>query len=256
MNENNNISSEHNNLDQSIAIVNDDVATDKLETTVAENTGIETVVNSEVDSQQIDSSKVDKVDSFNANNTTETENASRAESNNSQQNQPNFKSGPSFKAKKRMESEDLQELLAAGFWRRFWAYLIDVNIGFIIAGAVMGASLGTLGIRLQVVWSGVLATVICLLYFTLMTYFNNGQTLGKMIMAVRVTEKDGGKLRFSTVLVRELFLRYLHLISVLWFLYVIAAFNRKKQNLLDLFCDTVVIDENKERLYQLGQMRI
>ncbi len=151
----------------------------------------------------------------------------------------------------------MPDLVYAGFGKRFWAYLIDLMVGYAIATSMFGVILAPLVISVNPRLDKVVITFFVLLYFTLTTYFNGGQTLGKMIYGLRVVElhtENKGKLRFTTVLVREFFIRYLHLLSILPMLYILTAFTKKKQNLLDLFADTAVIDEQKERIYELGQM--
>lgn len=147
-------------------------------------------------------------------------------------------------------------VICAGFWRRFWAYLIDLFLGFTIVNIILGLSFGLTNIALPYMLEMPISLTIIALYFTLTTYFNKGQTLGKMILSLRVVEVDGSAPRLSTVIVREFFLRYVHLFSSLYILYVVTAFNRYKLNLLDIMADTVVIDQQKEEIYQLGQMRI
>lgn len=46
--------------------------------------------------------------------------------------------------------------------------------------------------------------VITFLYFVVFQYLNNGKTLGKTLMKIKVVSKDGKKIKFSQVLVRSL----------------------------------------------------
>lgn len=90
----------------------------------------------------------------------------------------------------------------AGFWIRFFAYGLDlIIIGslqrmflFFLSdgGTKTGISLG-----------------IYLGYFILMTKFNQGQTLGKMVFGLRVVSFNEDQLSWTSVLIRELFGRYL-----------------------------------------------
>ena len=75
-------------------------------------------------------------------------------------------------------------------------------------------------------------------YFIVMTKLCN-QTVGKMIFGIRVISKDGGKLKWSTVLFREWIGR---LISVIPFNipYLVVAFTPKNQGIHDFIADTLV----------------
>ena len=87
-----------------------------------------------------------------------------------------------------------------------------------------------------------------------MTYFNKGQTLGKMITNIRVINLYGEKLTFSQVLSREVFGRFVQ--NKFMFLYIIVAFAPMHQSLMDILADTVVIkndvktfiDQREEKL--------
>ena len=84
--------------------------------------------------------------------------------------------------------------------------------------------------------------VITLAYFTLTTYFNKGQTLGKMITNIRVVSIDGSDLNFLQIVSRETFGRYVQ--NKFMFLYLIVGFAPMKQSLMDILSDTVVVREN------------
>ena len=132
------------------------------------------------------------------------------------------------------------EFMYAGFWMRFFAYLLDV----LIISGLQGAFLfflkaGTLKTYLSL--------AIFLAYFILMTKLNKGQTLGKMVFGLRVICFREENLSWSTVIVRELFGRYLQ--KVFLILYILVAFTPKKQHVVDLLTETSVLTENYLRLY-------
>lgn len=132
----------------------------------------------------------------------------------------------------------------AGFWMRFWAYLLDLAVV---------ASLNSLLIKpifhLADIPQGhgffspytIVTVIIFYGYFVLMTkYF--GQTLGKMVFGLKVVSLKDSTLTWPVVLFREGIGRY---ISKTVFLlgYLLVAFLPKKQGAHDYYADTTVIHE-------------
>lgn len=144
--------------------------------------------------------------------------------------------------------------LYAGFFRRLFSFLLDALIGMALANIIVDGILVILGIEVSLVIHGLLRTLITLIYFTVSTYFNDGQTIGKMVFNLRVVSLDGKKLSISQVLVREFFGRFIHTYGVLFVLYILTAFTERKQNLSDLLADTSVIDLSKEKAYKIGKI--
>lgn len=136
---------------------------------------------------------------------------------------------------------------SAGFWMRFWAYLIDIIILFAINGLLL-SPLGFLneGSPIDVgFWtmSGVLATTIYYIYFILMTKLAK-QTVGKMILGLKVISEKDSKPSWLDILFRELIGRFFHnAFFILKLLYLIVAFTEKKQGLHDFIGQTRVIHE-------------
>ncbi len=133
----------------------------------------------------------------------------------------------------------------AGFWMRFWAYLLDLVVIGSLNRLIVFPVFRALG--LPVAESGMFApaaivtAIVFYLYFVLMTkYF--GQTLGKMVFGLRVVDLKGEPLSWGTVLFREWIGRFIS--STLVVAYLIVAFLPKKQGLHDLFADTSVVHEN------------
>ncbi|MCC3356422.1 RDD family protein [Bacillus sp. REN16] len=134
----------------------------------------------------------------------------------------------------------------AGFWLRFWAYLLDLVVIGSMNRILIYPAFRALDIPLsdsKIFSAAAIATaVVFYLYFVLMTKFFN-QTLGKMVFGVKVVSLEGKKLTWMTVLFRELIGRY---ISKLFFIgYLIVAFLPKKQGIHDLLSDTTVIHAKK-----------
>jgi uncharacterized RDD family membrane protein YckC len=130
----------------------------------------------------------------------------------------------------------------AGFWMRFWAYLLDLIIIGSIERLIVNPLFRVLDIPLvefnMFAPISVASAIIFYLYFVLMTkYFN--QTLGKMVFGIKVIDLKNEKLSWGTILFREWIGRFISATVVIG--YIIVAFLPKKQGLHDLFTDTSVI---------------
>jgi uncharacterized RDD family membrane protein YckC len=130
----------------------------------------------------------------------------------------------------------------AGFWMRFWAYLLDLIVVGSIERLIINPLFRALGIPLiefnMFAPISIASAIIFYLYFVLMTkYFN--QTLGKMVFGIKVIDLKNDKLSWGTILFREWIGRFISATVVIG--YIIVAFLPKKQGLHDLFTDTSVI---------------
>ena len=132
----------------------------------------------------------------------------------------------------------------AGFWMRFWAYLLDLivigSIERLIINPVFrlfDISLNEFSIFAPI---SIVTAIIFYAYFVLMTRFFN-QTLGKMVFGIKVVDLEGNHLSWRTILFREWIGRFISATLVIG--YVIVAFLPKKQGLHDLFSDTTVVHE-------------
>ncbi|WHY84995.1 RDD family protein [Neobacillus novalis] len=130
----------------------------------------------------------------------------------------------------------------AGFWMRFWAYLLDLLVVGSIERILIKPLFRVLDISLtefnMFAPISIASAVIFYLYFVLMTkYFN--QTLGKMVFGLKVVDLHNNKLTWGTCLFREWIGRFISATVILG--YIIVAFLPKKQGLHDLFTDTTVI---------------
>ncbi|WP_235846870.1 RDD family protein [Neobacillus soli] len=130
----------------------------------------------------------------------------------------------------------------AGFWMRFWAYLLDL----IVVGSIERLLINPLFRMLDISLTefnifapiSIASAVIFYLYFVLMTkYFR--QTLGKMVFGLKVIDIKNDQLTWGTILFREWIGRFISATIIVG--YLIVAFLPKKQGLHDLFTDTTVI---------------
>jgi uncharacterized RDD family membrane protein YckC len=130
----------------------------------------------------------------------------------------------------------------AGFWMRFWAYLLDIvvigSIDRIIVYPIFRMfdfSLSEVNMFAPV---SIITAIVFYGYFVLMTkYF--GQTLGKMVFGLRVVSLNNEKLSWSTIMFREWIGRFIS--GTILILYIVVGFLPKKQGIHDLFADTTVV---------------
>lgn len=134
----------------------------------------------------------------------------------------------------------------AGFWMRFWAFILDS----LVISAVVGVTIRPLFSVMDWDLAGsnwyapvtILSGLIFYAYFVLMTKFLK-QTLGKMVFGLKVEKDNGEPLDWMTVLFREGVGRFING-TLLHLPYLIVAFAPKNKSVADYFADTVVVHEN------------
>lgn len=129
---------------------------------------------------------------------------------------------------------------------RILAFLIDFLIitayGFITALAGMSLGFGRENLWIYMVVIGLPV----FLYHLLMETFNNGQSLGKAVMRIRVVKLDGSKPAFSNYAIRWL-LRMIDITFTSGSVAIFAfLFNNKGQRLGDIAATTTVISEKQK----------
>lgn len=134
---------------------------------------------------------------------------------------------------------------AAGFWMRFWAYLVDLVVIFAINGIVLRFLKIVGGHQIMIsqwTFTGIVAGLMFFIYFTLMTKYYS-QTIGKMIFGLKVVSEDNNReLSWVDVIFREVVGRFIYKSFVMLnLLYIVIAFNKNKQGLHDMFGETKVI---------------
>ena len=135
-------------------------------------------------------------------------------------------------------------LKTAGFWIRFWAFLLD---GFIVS-AVVGILINPIFYLMdwslsESVWYAPISIITAILYysyFVLMTKFF-GQTLGKMVFGLRVISLKHDQLTWSDVLFRDWIGRIIN--NIFMPLYILVVILPENQGLHDYFADTTVVHE-------------
>ena len=133
-------------------------------------------------------------------------------------------------------------LYVASWWARFAAYLLDqILMSAVLIGGLLLVDVGESdALFIATVISGVL---VYLLYNPLLVAFNHGQTLGKKLLGMRVTNKDLTPTGLGRAVLRELvfktfgsILSPFNLIDYLW-----AAGREDRRALHDLGAGTVVV---------------
>jgi|SRR5699024_7854685 len=143
------------------------------------------------------------------------------------------------------ESSAVQEHEYAGFWMRFWAYIVDVIIVFSINGILLSPLLFMNdGYPIEIgIWtlSGILSGIVYYLYFLIMTKTVR-QTLGKMIFGLEVIRENDEDLTWLDLFFREVVGRFLHnVFFILKLLYLVVAFSKEKQGIHDMIGNTRVV---------------
>lgn len=135
-------------------------------------------------------------------------------------------------------------LKTAGFWVRFWAFLVDVLIITAIGGILVNPIFYVMDWSLsESVWYApisIISAIVYYSYFVLMTKFF-GQTLGKMALGLRVVSLKHDKLTWSDVLFRDWIGRFINNVFVP--LYILVAILPDNQGLHDYFAETTVVHE-------------
>ncbi|MDM5249757.1 RDD family protein [Lysinibacillus sp. G4S2] len=135
-------------------------------------------------------------------------------------------------------------LKTAGFWVRFWAFLLDGLMITAVIGILVNPIFYLMDWSLsETVWYApisIISAIVYYSYFVLMTKFF-GQTLGKMIFGLRVISLKHDKLTWSDVLFRDWIGRIIN--NVFMPLYILVVILPNNQGLHDFFADTAVVHE-------------
>jgi uncharacterized RDD family membrane protein YckC len=120
----------------------------------------------------------------------------------------------------------------AGFWRRFFALILDT---FVLSAADLFVHL----ILRSETSISLMNITIAWLYFALMESSIHQATLGKMAMGIHVTDMGEGRISFARATGRH----FAKIISglTLGIGYIMAAFTERKQALHDMMAGCLVI---------------
>ncbi len=149
-----------------------------------------------------------------------------------------------------VERENTVDVRVVGFWTRFWAFIIDLAViamsSLVFFRIFWPAGLAATSIKSFVLINSLFPGIWGSIYFVLMTkYF--GQTVGKMIIGIKVVSKDGCPLSWVTVVMREVVGRTLSQLLGTYLGYLVCAFHPRKQTLSDIISDTYVVYANEKK---------
>lgn len=154
-----------------------------------------------------------------------------------------------------------REFAYAGFWARAAARVIDLliilavfNLFFLLdrygaeaglwAGGGLEEGLAREGFSAATVLRGVFFLGFPIFYYVYL-HGSCGQTFGKMALRIRVLNEDGSPVDYRKALVR--WFGYLLCDLTLYFGYLWAAFDARKQGLHDRICRTIVVRDDGRR---------
>lgn len=132
-----------------------------------------------------------------------------------------------------------------GFWLRFWAYIIDVVIVSSVNAIVLSPVIFFEN-AVVLEWEfisvmGILSGIVYYLYFFLMTKIFS-QTLGKMIIGIKVISSEKQETTWGDLFFREVVGRFLHnVFFILKLLYLTVAFTDDKKGIHDMIGNTRVV---------------
>lgn len=184
----------------------------------------------------------------NAQNVTETgllEENPQTQSRNESSTEEQKEGTPEPKIVRETEIVEEYEEKTAGFWIRFWAFIIDGLVVSAVVGILVKPIFYLFGWDVGgSLWYSpftIISGIIYYAYFVIMTKYWQ-QTIGKMIFGIKVKSLKEEKLSWTTVLFRELVSRFIN--NTVWISYLAVAFTPKNQGLQDFFADTIVVQEN------------
>lgn len=141
-----------------------------------------------------------------------------------------------------------------GFWIRLAAFLIDSLLVHAVTKIVLNLTVHHLITPEEAIgqwWYSLLKLVLILAYFTLTTLYLKGQTVGKYLLHLKVVCFKTGKADRQTIILREVAGRTI--LNVIPLVAVILVVTRHRQHLVDLLCDTAVINLKQVAYYQQVQ---
>ena len=124
--------------------------------------------------------------------------------------------------------DQLSGVVAAGFWIRFAAWLVDgviLTVVNIALSAIFGSSAAPLGLVIGIV-------------YTIGFWTAAGATPGKMVFGLTILTEDGEPIGFGKAVLR--YLGYIVNVLTLGIGYLMIAFRKDKRGLHDLIAGTIV----------------
>ena len=147
-------------------------------------------------------------------------------------------------AKQQFQIVERIEEKTAGFWMRFWAFVVDILVVAAIVGIIVNPIFHLFGWSLKEThWYSPMTIVSGIFYYAYFVVTTKlwQQTIGKMIFGLKVKGTDGKKLEWFTVLFREVIGRFIS--NKIPIIYLMVAFMPKNHGLNDIIADTMVVQE-------------
>ena len=134
----------------------------------------------------------------------------------------------------------------ATVWDRILAYIIDIVILTFLAFSIL-SSLGE---------NAFIIVSLCLwLYFPVLEYILNGQTLGKMALRIKVVPIHGFHLDLYQILMRWVFMPLEIGATAGGLASIIIGLSEKRQRIGDILANTIVIKKNKDHSLELSELK-
>ncbi|MFC3928356.1 RDD family protein [Streptococcus caprae] len=139
--------------------------------------------------------------------------------------------------------QDWPKQCFGGFWIRFFAYLIDSLLIGAITKIILNLTIHhfiTPTAASGHWWYELIKLALFVAYFVATMLYFKGQTVGKYLLNLKVVSVKTGDLDFQTLLIREVAGRI-----VLYYFPILAVtlvFTNLRQHLMDLLCDTAVVN--------------
>ena len=154
----------------------------------------------------------------------------------------------------------VEQVMYAGFWRRFWALLIDVIVTYfpiatvrVLLGLSPSASFDPQ--QPAAWWAAAFEILIDWLYAAFLISSRWRATLGQAVMDLHVTDLNGDRISFARATARYL-AQILNLVT-LGFGLLLQVFSARRQALHDLVSGTVVVrSHGAERAVAPPVMRV
>lgn len=141
------------------------------------------------------------------------------------------------------ESDGSSKIIIAKWADRFLAWLIDFIIISIVSTAIMFATFGTIDVETteDMFWAESMqyipSSMIFFAYWTVLEY-KTGQTVGKKILSLRITDMSGGRPSLKGVILSSFGRSFLLPIDVVLGLILT---NEKRQRIFNKLGDTLVV---------------
>lgn len=147
----------------------------------------------------------------------------------------------------------MSSLLDFGIILSVFVVLTIGKLPFIISMLTTSEHIVTTKFIVDVFRYAVIFTIIMLIYYIVIPFFFNGQTIGKKIFKLKILREDEGKLDYRTMFYREgigrIFLNFASLGITIIVSTIIMIIREDNKDLADILAKTKVIDlyESEER---------